>query len=186
MQVASLGVSPTEPGHLRPSEVCAAHPHHSRERLLCQGPIHTSCPPSKGKKKRLNPVFPEACVCLNRISPGKVKPAPFPASPRHRVRLRRGRGEPGGRGPPAPGAAPRLLGGGARAGRGAEPGRSGAERGSPAAAPGGSGAVGRAGRGFARRRLTPFFSPQIFQWRQLENLYFREKKFSVEVHDPRR
>uniref|UniRef100_A0A8C5YF73 FERM domain containing 4A n=1 Tax=Microcebus murinus TaxID=30608 RepID=A0A8C5YF73_MICMU len=27
---------------------------------------------------------------------------------------------------------------------------------------------------------------QIFQWRQLENLYFREKKFSVEVHDPRR
>ncbi|KAG8515886.1 FERM domain-containing protein 4A, partial [Galemys pyrenaicus] len=26
----------------------------------------------------------------------------------------------------------------------------------------------------------------IFQWRQLENLYFREKKFSVEVHDPRR
>uniref|UniRef100_A0A3Q3FB07 FERM domain containing 4A n=1 Tax=Labrus bergylta TaxID=56723 RepID=A0A3Q3FB07_9LABR len=28
--------------------------------------------------------------------------------------------------------------------------------------------------------------PQVFQWRQLENLYFREKKFSVEVHDPRR
>ncbi|ELK28740.1 FERM domain-containing protein 4A [Myotis davidii] len=27
---------------------------------------------------------------------------------------------------------------------------------------------------------------KIFQWRQLENLYFREKKFSVEVHDPRR
>uniref|UniRef100_A0A3B3VQC2 FERM domain containing 4A n=1 Tax=Poecilia latipinna TaxID=48699 RepID=A0A3B3VQC2_9TELE len=27
---------------------------------------------------------------------------------------------------------------------------------------------------------------QVFQWRQLENLYFREKKFSVEVHDPRR
>ncbi|PKU33509.1 ferm hypothetical protein [Limosa lapponica baueri] len=27
---------------------------------------------------------------------------------------------------------------------------------------------------------------RIFQWRQLENLYFREKKFSVEVHDPRR
>ncbi|KAL8220843.1 UNVERIFIED_CONTAM: hypothetical protein K2H54_055507 [Gekko kuhli] len=26
---------------------------------------------------------------------------------------------------------------------------------------------------------------KIFQWRQLENLYFREKKFSVEVHDPR-
>lgn len=29
-------------------------------------------------------------------------------------------------------------------------------------------------------------TPQVFQWRQLENLYFREKKFSVEVHDPRR
>uniref|UniRef100_A0AAZ3R8M5 FERM domain-containing protein n=1 Tax=Oncorhynchus tshawytscha TaxID=74940 RepID=A0AAZ3R8M5_ONCTS len=27
---------------------------------------------------------------------------------------------------------------------------------------------------------------KVFQWRQLENLYFREKKFSVEVHDPRR
>uniref|UniRef100_S4RM39 FERM domain-containing protein n=1 Tax=Petromyzon marinus TaxID=7757 RepID=S4RM39_PETMA len=27
---------------------------------------------------------------------------------------------------------------------------------------------------------------QVFQWRQLENLYFREKKFSVEVHDPNR
>nr|XP_032810065.1 FERM domain-containing protein 4A isoform X2 [Petromyzon marinus] len=27
---------------------------------------------------------------------------------------------------------------------------------------------------------------QIYQWRQLENLYFREKKFSIEVHDPRR
>uniref|UniRef100_A0AAV2KTB2 FERM domain-containing protein n=1 Tax=Knipowitschia caucasica TaxID=637954 RepID=A0AAV2KTB2_KNICA len=26
---------------------------------------------------------------------------------------------------------------------------------------------------------------KVFQWRQLENLYFREKKFSVEVHDPR-
>ncbi|XP_033881667.3 FERM domain-containing protein 4A isoform X9 [Acipenser ruthenus] len=27
---------------------------------------------------------------------------------------------------------------------------------------------------------------RVFQWKQLENLYFREKKFSVEVHDPRR
>ncbi|RXM30703.1 FERM domain-containing protein 4A [Acipenser ruthenus] len=27
---------------------------------------------------------------------------------------------------------------------------------------------------------------KVFQWKQLENLYFREKKFSVEVHDPRR
>ncbi|XP_078596142.1 FERM domain-containing protein 4A-like isoform X17 [Branchiostoma floridae x Branchiostoma japonicum] len=32
-------------------------------------------------------------------------------------------------------------------------------------------------------KLTP---RKIFQWRQLENLYFREKKFSIEVHDPRR
>ncbi|KAG7279233.1 LOW QUALITY PROTEIN: hypothetical protein CRUP_013625 [Coryphaenoides rupestris] len=39
--------------------------------------------------------------------------------------------------------------------------------------------------------LCPLSSPDmyvlpVFQWRQLENLYFREKKFSVEVHDPRR
>ncbi|KAM3914584.1 FERM domain-containing protein 4B isoform 1-T1 [Leptodactylus fuscus] len=27
---------------------------------------------------------------------------------------------------------------------------------------------------------------KLFQWKQLENLYFREKKFAVEVHDPRR
>uniref|UniRef100_A0A669DAS3 FERM domain containing 4B n=1 Tax=Oreochromis niloticus TaxID=8128 RepID=A0A669DAS3_ORENI len=27
---------------------------------------------------------------------------------------------------------------------------------------------------------------QLFQWKQLENLYFREKKFSVEVNDPHR
>uniref|UniRef100_A0A2K5RQ97 FERM domain containing 4B n=1 Tax=Cebus imitator TaxID=2715852 RepID=A0A2K5RQ97_CEBIM len=27
---------------------------------------------------------------------------------------------------------------------------------------------------------------ELFQWKQLENLYFREKKFAVEVHDPRR
>ncbi|CAJ0919787.1 unnamed protein product [Ranitomeya imitator] len=26
----------------------------------------------------------------------------------------------------------------------------------------------------------------LFQWKQLENLYFRDKKFAVEVHDPRR
>ena len=26
----------------------------------------------------------------------------------------------------------------------------------------------------------------MYQWRQLENLYFREKKFSVEIHDQRR
>ncbi|XP_077678131.1 FERM domain-containing protein 4B [Eretmochelys imbricata] len=27
---------------------------------------------------------------------------------------------------------------------------------------------------------------KLFQWKQLENLYFREKKFAVEVHDPHR
>ncbi|XP_029658567.1 uncharacterized protein LOC115232686 isoform X2 [Octopus sinensis] len=27
---------------------------------------------------------------------------------------------------------------------------------------------------------------KIFHWKQLENLYYREKKFSVEVHDPKR
>lgn len=30
------------------------------------------------------------------------------------------------------------------------------------------------------------FSLQLFQWKQLENLYFREKKFAVEVNDPHR
>lgn len=27
---------------------------------------------------------------------------------------------------------------------------------------------------------------RIFQWKQLENLYFRDRKFSIEVHDPKR
>lgn len=27
---------------------------------------------------------------------------------------------------------------------------------------------------------------QLFLWKQLENLYFREKKFAVEVNDPHR
>ena len=27
------------------------------------------------------------------------------------------------------------------------------------------------------------FSVRVFQWKQLENLYFRDKKFSIEVHD---
>lgn len=31
-----------------------------------------------------------------------------------------------------------------------------------------------------------FLSLQLFQWKQLENLYFREKKFAVEVNDPDR
>ena len=70
----------------------------------------------------------------------------------------------------------------------AEPG--GAERGGagqPGAASGErAGRRAGSGQGLAWRSFTPSFSRQIFQWRQLENLYFREKKFSVEVHDPRR
>ena len=31
-----------------------------------------------------------------------------------------------------------------------------------------------------------FYSLQVFAWKQLENLYFRDKKFSIEVHDPKR
>lgn len=27
---------------------------------------------------------------------------------------------------------------------------------------------------------------KVFQWKQLENLYFRDRKFSIEVHDPKR
>lgn len=27
---------------------------------------------------------------------------------------------------------------------------------------------------------------QVFHWKQLENLYYRDRKFSIEVHDPRR
>ena len=27
---------------------------------------------------------------------------------------------------------------------------------------------------------------RVFQWKQLENLYFRDKKFSIEVHDSKR
>lgn len=30
------------------------------------------------------------------------------------------------------------------------------------------------------------FNLQLYQWKQLENLYFREKKFAVEVNDPHR
>ncbi|KAL0600822.1 FERM domain-containing protein 4B [Plecturocebus cupreus] len=33
---------------------------------------------------------------------------------------------------------------------------------------------------------TTTYQVRLFQWKQLENLYFREKKFAVEVHDPRR
>lgn len=35
-------------------------------------------------------------------------------------------------------------------------------------------------------RRTLSVSLQLFQWKRLENLYFREKKFSVEVNDPHR
>ena len=27
---------------------------------------------------------------------------------------------------------------------------------------------------------------RVFLWKHLENLYFRERKFSIEVHDPKR
>lgn len=33
---------------------------------------------------------------------------------------------------------------------------------------------------------SPFYPLQLYQWKQLENLYFREKKFAVEVNDPHR
>lgn len=35
----------------------------------------------------------------------------------------------------------------------------------------------------ANDRRTPV---RVFQWKQLENLYFRDKKFSIEVHDAKR
>ena len=35
----------------------------------------------------------------------------------------------------------------------------------------------------ANDRKTPV---RVFQWKQLENLYFRDKKFSIEVHDAKR
>lgn len=35
-------------------------------------------------------------------------------------------------------------------------------------------------------RYFSFLPPQLYQWKQLENLYFREKKFAVEVNDPHR
>ncbi|XP_077984095.1 uncharacterized protein LOC144438775 isoform X4 [Glandiceps talaboti] len=41
--------------------------------------------------------------------------------------------------------------------------------------------------GIGQYDITDKITPRkIFQWRQLENLYFRERKFSIEVHDPRR
>lgn len=31
-----------------------------------------------------------------------------------------------------------------------------------------------------------YFMVQVFSWKHLENLYFRDRKFSIEVHDPKR
>ena len=36
--------------------------------------------------------------------------------------------------------------------------------------------------GYADRKVPV----RVFQWKQLENLYFRDKKFSIEVHDAKR
>jgi len=37
-----------------------------------------------------------------------------------------------------------------------------------------------------RDLLIDFVDSQIFYWKQLENLYYRDRRFSIEVHDPRR
>lgn len=126
---------------------------------------------------------------FNRTSPGKAKPAPFPASPPGPEPAAGSGGRAGGSRPP-PGLPCGCWAGGAGGTRGrAEPSRGGAERSGAAPPQRREEAARRAGLGEGLRggaSLAPFFSPQIFQWRQLENLYFREKKFSVEVHDPRR
>lgn len=98
-----------------------------------------SYPPSK-EKRRLNPGFPVACMCLNRTSPCKVKPAPFPASPSGGTEPAAGSGgRAGGRCPP-PG-----LPRGCWAGREAGPGRSGAGQPRRSAARKRSGGQGWAG-----------------------------------------
>ncbi|KAI6078871.1 FERM domain-containing protein 4A isoform X1 [Aix galericulata] len=79
----------------------------------------------------------------------------------------------------------KKKGSGKGKGKGAGPGGAGRSGAAPGAAPAGSGGQGR-GQGLRGGASPPASPPQIFQWRQLENLYFREKKFSVEVHDPRR
>lgn len=162
-----------------------SHPLHPGESLLCQRPMHhPRCQPSK--ENVFESRFARSLYMFStRLAPQsetgalpRLPPAPSPA----RAAGPGGRegGRDRGRRPP-PGL-PRGCGGGR--GRAAGPGRSAHSGAFPPQRR--EEAAGRAGRGSARRRLIPFFSLQIFQWRQLENLYFREKKFSVEVHDPRR
>ena len=47
--------------------------------------------------------------------------------------------------------------------------------------------LGLSCRGIAQYRHADRKVPvRVFQWKQLENLYFRDKKFSIEVHDAKR
>ena len=47
--------------------------------------------------------------------------------------------------------------------------------------------LGLSCRGIAQYEAHDRKSPvRVFQWKQLENLYFRDKKFSIEVHDAKR
>nr|XP_006825708.1 PREDICTED: FERM domain-containing protein 4A-like [Saccoglossus kowalevskii] len=47
--------------------------------------------------------------------------------------------------------------------------------------------LGFSHKGIGQYDITDKVTPRkVFQWRQLENLYFRDRKFSIEVHDPRR
>ena len=47
--------------------------------------------------------------------------------------------------------------------------------------------IGLSCRGIAQYKHSDRKVPvRVFQWKQLENLYFRDKKFSIEVHDSKR
>lgn len=47
--------------------------------------------------------------------------------------------------------------------------------------------LGLSHRGIAQYDFLDKKKPRrVFLWKQLENLYFRERKFSIEVHDPKR
>uniref|UniRef100_T1JHG8 FERM domain-containing protein n=1 Tax=Strigamia maritima TaxID=126957 RepID=T1JHG8_STRMM len=47
--------------------------------------------------------------------------------------------------------------------------------------------LGLSFKGIAQYDYTDKKTPRkVFQWKQLENLYFRDRKFSIEVHDPKR
>lgn len=47
--------------------------------------------------------------------------------------------------------------------------------------------LGLSYRGIAQYDFLDKRKPRrVFLWKQLENLYFRERKFSIEVHDPKR